>query len=147
MPASESICRKAKSFFEEYAASPDVVGRICAVKKVGLGRVLSIKYSFCLSSFSFSAATAGIAGVFNASKLVTVSPDQFTFIVSFTVLAMVVLGGMGSFAGALVGGLLIGVVESLGGLFWGESLGQIGIFLIFIVVLLLRPQGLFGART
>jgi len=47
----------------------------------------------------------------------------------------------------LLGGLLIGVVESLGGLFWGESLGQIGIFLIFIVVLLLRPQGLFGART
>ncbi|MBU3653896.1 MAG: branched-chain amino acid ABC transporter permease [Limnohabitans sp.] len=65
-------------------------------------------------------------------------------LVAFTI---VVLGGMGSFAGALLGGLLIGVVESLGGLFWGESLGQIGIFLIFIVVLLLRPQGLFGART
>ena len=58
----------------------------------------------------------------------------------------VVLGGMGSFAGALVGGLLIGVVESLGGLFLGESLGQIGIFAIFIAVLLFRPQGLFGAR-
>ena len=65
-------------------------------------------------------------------------------LVAFTI---VVLGGMGSFAGALLGGLLIGVVESLGGLFWGESLGQIGIFLIFIVVVLLRPQGLFGART
>ena len=65
-------------------------------------------------------------------------------LVAFTI---VVLGGMGSFAGALLGGLLIGVVESLGGLFWGESLGQIGIFLIFILVLLLRPQGLFGART
>ncbi len=65
-------------------------------------------------------------------------------LVAFTI---VVLGGMGSFAGALVGGLLIGVVESLGGLFLGESLGQIGIFLIFIAVLLLRPQGLFGARA
>ncbi len=64
-------------------------------------------------------------------------------LVAFTV---VVLGGMGSFAGALVGGLLIGVVESLGGLFLGESLGQIGIFVIFIAVLLFRPQGLFGAR-
>jgi branched-chain amino acid transport system permease protein len=65
-------------------------------------------------------------------------------LVAFTV---VVLGGMGSFAGALLGGLLIGVVESLGGLMLGESLGQIGIFLIFIAVLLLRPQGLFGAKA
>ncbi len=65
-------------------------------------------------------------------------------LVAFTV---VVLGGMGSFVGALVGGLLIGVVESLGGLFLGDSLGQIGIFAIFILVLLLRPQGLFGARA
>ncbi|NDE25167.1 MAG: branched-chain amino acid ABC transporter permease, partial [Betaproteobacteria bacterium] len=60
---------------------------------------------------------------------------------------VVVLGGMGSFAGALLGGLLIGVVESFGGLFLGESLGQVGIFVIFIAVLLLRPQGLFGAKT
>jgi branched-chain amino acid transport system permease protein len=65
-------------------------------------------------------------------------------LVAFTI---VVLGGMGSFAGALVGGLLIGVVESLGGLYLGESLGQIGIFLIFIAVLLFRPQGLFGAKA
>jgi branched-chain amino acid transport system permease protein len=65
-------------------------------------------------------------------------------LVAFTI---VVLGGMGSFAGALLGGLIIGVVESLGGLLLGESLGQIGIFLIFIAVLLFRPQGLFGAKA
>jgi branched-chain amino acid transport system permease protein len=65
-------------------------------------------------------------------------------LVAFTI---VVLGGMGSFAGALVGGLLIGVFESLGGLYLGESLGQIGIFAIFIAVLLFRPQGLFGAKA
>jgi branched-chain amino acid transport system permease protein len=65
-------------------------------------------------------------------------------LVAFTI---VVLGGMGNFAGALLGGLLIGVVESLGGLFLGESLGQIGIFVIFIAVLLFRPTGLFGARA
>ncbi len=65
-------------------------------------------------------------------------------LVAFTI---VVLGGMGSFAGALLGGLLIGMVESLSGLYLGESLGQIGIFGIFIVVLLFRPQGLVGARA
>ena len=47
----------------------------------------------------------------------------------------------------VLGGLLIGVVESFGGLFLGESLGQVGIFVIFIAVLLLRPQGFFGAKA
>jgi len=65
-------------------------------------------------------------------------------LVAFTI---VVLGGMGSIAGAIAGGLFIGVVESLSGLFFGESLGQLGIFLIFILVLLVRPTGLFGARA
>ena len=62
-------------------------------------------------------------------------------LIAFTI---VVLGGMGSVTGALVGGLLIGVVESLCGLYLGESLGQIGIYVIFILVLLFRPSGLFG---
>jgi branched-chain amino acid transport system permease protein len=65
-------------------------------------------------------------------------------LVAFTI---VVLGGMGSIPGALVGGILIGVVESLGGLLFGESLGQLGIFLVFILVLLVCPTGLFGARA
>jgi branched-chain amino acid transport system permease protein len=65
-------------------------------------------------------------------------------LVAFTI---VVLGGMGSIGGALAGGLIIGVVESLSGLYFGESLGQIGIFLIFLVVLLFRPTGIFGARA
>ena len=64
--------------------------------------------------------------------------------IAFTV---VVLGGMGSVPGAMIGGLIIGMVESLSGLYLGESLGQIGIFIIFILVLLLRPTGLFGAKA
>jgi branched-chain amino acid transport system permease protein len=65
-------------------------------------------------------------------------------LIAFTV---VVLGGMGSISGALIGGLFVGVVESLCGLYLGESLGQIGIFLMFILVLLFRPSGLLGARA
>jgi branched-chain amino acid transport system permease protein len=65
-------------------------------------------------------------------------------LVAFTI---VVLGGMGSVAGALLGGLFVGVVESLSSLWLGESLGQIGIFVMFILVLLFRPTGLFGERT
>jgi branched-chain amino acid transport system permease protein len=65
-------------------------------------------------------------------------------LVAFTI---VVLGGMGSVTGALAGGLFVGVVESLCGLYLGESLGQIGIFVMFILVLLVRPTGLFGERA
>jgi branched-chain amino acid transport system permease protein len=65
-------------------------------------------------------------------------------LVAFTI---VVLGGMGSIPGAIAGGLFVGVVESLCGLMFGESLGQLGIFVIFILVLLLRPTGLFGAKA
>ena len=64
-------------------------------------------------------------------------------LVAFTI---VVLGGMGSFAGALVGGLLVGVVESVGGLYFGESLGQIGIFAIFIAVLLFARRRACSGR-
>ena len=69
--------------------------------------------------------------------------DAFVLIAFTTV----VLGGMGSIPGALLGGLFVGLVESLCGLYLGESLGQIGIFLMFILVLLFRPGGLLGERA
>jgi branched-chain amino acid transport system permease protein len=65
-------------------------------------------------------------------------------LVAFTI---VVLGGMGSVPGALIGGFVIGIVESFAGFYFGESLGQVGIFIIFIAVLLVRPRGLFGASA
>jgi branched-chain amino acid transport system permease protein len=76
------------------------------------------------------------------SFYVSPSVGENFVLVAFTI---VVLGGMGSFPGALVGGIVVGVAESLGGLFLGESLGPISISLTFIAILLLRPTGLFGA--
>ena len=99
-------------------------------------------YAMC---FGLGRACLGAAACFLLPASYVTPPVGNGFVlVAFTV---VVLGGMGSFAGALLGGLLIGVVESFGGLFLGESLGQVGIFVIFIAVLLLRPQGFFGAKA
>jgi branched-chain amino acid transport system permease protein len=96
-------------------------------------------------SFGIGLASLGAAACFLLpAYYVNPQVGNGFVLVAFTI---VVLGGMGSFAGALLGGLLIGVVESLGGLWFGESLGQIGIFLLFIAVLLFRPQGLFGAKA
>ncbi len=99
-------------------------------------------YALC---FGLGAACLGAAACFLLpAYYVNPQVGNGFVLVAFTIVG---LGGMGSFAGALIGGLLIGVVESLGGLLLGESLGQVGILVIFIAVLLLRPQGLFGAKA
>ena len=84
------------------------------------------------------------AGLLMPTFYVNPTAGETFVLVAFTV---VVLGAMGSIPGALLGGLVIGVVESLSGLFFGDSVGQAGIFVVFIAVLLLRPAGLFGARA
>jgi ABC-type branched-subunit amino acid transport system permease subunit len=66
-----------------------------------------------LLAFALGATTAGFAGVFNASKIIVVSPDQFLFTVSFTILAMVVLGGMGNIWGVAVGAFVIYNIQSV----------------------------------
>ena len=66
-----------------------------------------------LLAFALGATTAGLAGVFNASKLTIVSPDQFYFTVSFTVLAMVILGGMGNIWGVAAGAFVVYMIQSV----------------------------------
>lgn len=91
-------------------------------------------------AFGLGSACVAAAGTM-AVPFFYVSPEVGnTFVI--TAFVVVVLGGLGSFPGALLGGLLVGVVESLGGLFLHGSLAQIGIFALFILVLLLRPTGL-----
>jgi branched-chain amino acid transport system permease protein len=59
---------------------------------------------------------------------------------------IVVLGTMGNFLGALIGALIIGVAEGLGGYLLGSSLKQLVSLSIFIAILLFMPRGLFGGR-
>ena len=119
--------------------------RACAKERQGARLVgIDVDHVFAMS-FGIGLACLGAAACFLLpAYYVNPQVGNGFVLIAFTI---VVLGGMGSFAGALVGGLLIGVVESVGGLWLGESLGQIGIFAIFIAVLLFRPQGLFGSRT
>lgn len=124
------------------------IGRaIRAVSKEQLGARLvgiNVQKIFAIT-FGIGAACLAVASCL-LLPIFYVSPNVGnTFVlVAFTV---VVLGGMGSISGALIGGLFVGVIESLSGLFLGESLGQIGIFVTFILVLLFRPTGLFGAKA
>ncbi len=104
---------------------------------IDVERIFAISYGIGLATLG--AAACLLMPIFYVSP----SIGHVFVLVAFTV---VVLGGMGSFTGAVVGGLIVGLTESFGGLFLGESLGQIGISLIFILILLFRPTGLFGVR-
>lgn len=66
----------------------------------------------------------------------------------FTILAfvIVVLGGLGSVTGATLGGLIIGLVQTVGSLYLPGTGSLLLVFVVFVMVLLFRPQGLFGAR-
>ena len=66
-----------------------------------------------LLAFALGASTAGLAGVFSASKLTFAGPDQFVFAVSFTVLAMVVLGGMGNIWGVAAGAFVLFMIQNV----------------------------------
>jgi branched-chain amino acid transport system permease protein len=125
----------------------DIGRAIRAVAKERLGAELAgidVAHIYAMTFGLGTACVAVAACLLIPNYYVNPSVGNAFVLVAFTI---VVLGGMGSVPGALIGALLIGVVESLSGLFLGESLGQIGIFVIFIAVLLVRPNGLFGARA
>ena len=129
-----------------------------------------------LLAFALGATTAGFAGVFNASKIIVVTPDQFLFTVSFTILAMVVLGGMGNIWGVAVGAFIVYNIQAVllkslntffAALAGNDVLSQIPIvstildalasidfiqyqFLLYgvalVLMMLFRPEGLFPSQ-
>jgi branched-chain amino acid transport system permease protein len=87
-----------------------------------------------------SAGVAGIMGVFFASRYSFVSPESFTFLESVMVLAMVILGGMGSIPGVITGAVILVVLPEL---LRGLALYRMLIFGILMVTMMRwRPQGL-----
>jgi branched-chain amino acid transport system permease protein len=98
-------------------------------------------YGIC---FGIGAACVGAAG----ALLVPLMPAKATMGAPYTMISfvIVILGGMGSLIGALIGGLIIGVAESLGTVFLPSSMKQVVSFTIMIVILLFKPQGLFGGK-
>ncbi len=105
-------------------------------------RVLGIDISrVWLLVFGIGCAIAGLSGVL-AAPTRAVNPEMGISVLAESFVVTVV-GGMGSLPGAVVAGLLVGVVFSLTSLF-APDLAELSIFVLMAVVLLIRPQGLFG---
>jgi branched-chain amino acid transport system permease protein len=95
-------------------------------------------------AFGIGAALAACAGMM-LSTMYAVYPDMG---IDYSVRAfvIVILGGLGSMAGTLVGALFLGVVESFSAFYLGVLPATIVPFLLILAILLLRPAGLLGAR-
>lgn len=118
--------------------------RACADNLLGAQVVgLNVKHLYALT-FGLGTACVGIAGCL-LSMLVDVTPGLGP---AYTLLAfvIVIIGGLGSMVGALAGGVLIGVSESVAGLLFTPSAKSMVSFALMILVLAFRPQGLFKAR-
>jgi branched-chain amino acid transport system permease protein len=95
-----------------------------------------------LLAFVLASAWAGVAGVFFASKMAFVSPESFTFLDSVLILCMVVLGGMGSIPGIILGAFLLITLPEVFRDFADYRMLGFGIALVLMMVF--RPQGLLG---
>jgi len=107
-------------------------------------RVLGIDISrVWLVVFALGTAVAGLAGVLSA-PMRSVFPDMGTSVL-VEAFVVTVVGGMGSLAGAVVAGLLVGIVVSMTSLF-APAMAEVSMFALMALVLLIRPQGLFGKK-
>ncbi|MGE0853160.1 MAG: branched-chain amino acid ABC transporter permease [Hyphomicrobiaceae bacterium] len=104
---------------------------------------INVRYTH-VAAFGLGAGLAGLAGTL-LSTFVAAQPaigNDFIVIMFLSV----VLGGLGSVGGAALGAFLVGLVQSMSGLLLPLQLQNVMLFIVFVVILLVRPQGLFGQR-
>lgn len=113
----------------------------------GAAELMGINVNQTISmTFAIGSALAAIAGVLLCSSYPTLQPTTGSMpgIKAFTA---AVFGGIGSIPGAMIGGILLGVIEILGKAYVSTELGDAFVFAVLIVVLLFKPTGLLGKQV
>ena len=109
---------------------------LAEISGISVGRVR-------LATFALGTAMAGLAGVLIAPTFAIDPQLGSRFIVK--AFAVIIVGGMGSYPGAFVAALLLGLIEVFGGYFAGAVIGSALLYLLMLGVLLVKPRGLLGA--
>ena len=93
-------------------------------------------------AFAIAAVSAAVAGVFLGMTF----PFTPTSGISLLTIAFgtVIIGGLGSMLGTFVGGIILGIVQTVGGYFFGPATQMLMVYMIVLFILAIRPQGLFG---
>jgi branched-chain amino acid transport system permease protein len=145
-----------------------MIGLVILVEKTKLGRAMRATAEnprvaglmgvdanrVIVATFAIGAALAAVAGVLFAANY-TIAHFYMGFMPGLKAFTAAVLGGIGNLYGAMVGGLILGIVESLGagyigtltGGFFGSQYQDIFAFIVLIIVLTLRPSGIMGERV
>ena len=109
-------------------------------QQAALSMGISVKKIFAWA-WSIAAATAAIGGALVAN-IVGVGPELAGF--GLRVFPVVILGGLDSIPGAIVGGIIIGLLEAYTGGYIGQGLNTVMPFIVLVLILMIRPYGLFG---
>lgn len=120
---------------------------VASLMGVNINRVIA-------AAFVIGSALAALAGVMVGSYY-EIAHYQMGFMLGLKAFTAAVLGGIGNLAGAMLGGILLGIIEALGAGYSGEATGgflgshyqDIFTFIVLIVVLMFKPSGLFGEKT
>ena len=113
----------------------------------GAAQLMGVNVNFTVSvTFAIGSALAAVAGVLLCSAYPTLSPTTGSMpgIKAFTA---AVFGGIGSIPGAMIGGILLGIIEIFGKAYISTKLSDAIVFAVLIVVLLVKPEGLLGRRV
>jgi branched-chain amino acid transport system permease protein len=104
---------------------------------------VSVRRIFSVT-WAISAGISGVAGVLIA-PIIYLDPNLG--VIGVKAFAGAVLGGFGSIPGAIVGGILLGILENLSGYFFNAGIKQVSTYILLILVLIVKPSGLFGAAA
>jgi branched-chain amino acid transport system permease protein len=126
--------------FFRYSAAGSAMRAVADDQQAALSMGISVRRVFAVA-WSVSAITATIGGLLLAN-IIGVSGDIGRL--GLRVFPVVILGGLDSVPGAIVGGLIIGLLEAWTGGYVGQGLSQVLPFVVLVVILMVRPYGLFG---
>lgn len=129
--------------FLQFTKTGKAIRAVSQCRSAALLMGVDVNFIYLLT-FGIGAAITAVGGVLLAPNTRMIPSIGAGY--SVIAFVIVVLGTMGNFIGALIGGLIIGVVETYAGFFLGGDLKVVASMMIFILILLFKPAGLFGKK-
>jgi len=128
-----------------YKTKMGVAMRACSIN-IENAKLMGINTNRIISiTFAIGAFMAGIAGILIGTYYSAVYPTM-GYLLGMKAFAAAILGGIGSIQGAVAGGFVIGIIESLGAGYISSSYRDAYAFIVMIIILVIRPSGIFGAK-